>query len=196
MKVDNLLSAGILIFVAMLAATPSHAFVPVNAPVTVLVKPTVALVKSKVTISGTSLVVGKSNQVSIKITPASGAPQELKATVDAMSAFSAEFTPATEGKYKIVVTAPDGKGSVTGELTVASPGGSAAMASVTANVLIKTIQNGHAAGDAQIANLPPSPVKDEFQQKSAELKKKIAEIPAAQKQYEMALSNQSSGALG
>ena len=187
MKVNKLLAAGIAAFVVMLAVQPSHAFEPIDAPVTVLVKPAVALVKSKVTISGTSLVVGKNNQVSIKISPASGAPQELKATVDAMGAFSAEFTPATEGKYKIVVTAPDGKGTVTGELTVASPTGSAAMASITANALIKTMQSGHAAGDAQIANLPPSPVKDEFQKKSAELKKKIAEIPAAQKQYESAL---------
>ena len=184
MKVNKLLAAGIAAFLVMLAVQPSRAFEPIDAPVTVLVKPAVALMKSKVTISGASLVVGKNNQVSIKISPTSGAPQELKATVDAMGAFSAEFTPATEGKYQVKVTAPDGKGTATAELTVASPTGSAAMASVTANALIKTMQSGHAAGDAQIANLPPSPVKDEFQQKSAELKKKIAEIPAAQKQYE------------
>ncbi|MEP7156644.1 MAG: hypothetical protein ABI905_12775 [Betaproteobacteria bacterium] len=165
------------------------AFTPINAPITVIVVPSTALVKSKVTISGSTLVVGKNNQVSISISAAGagGKAVELKATVDASGAFKTDYTATAEGKYKIAVTAPDGKGKAEATLTIASPVAAASTSSAAAPSLIKTMQSGQAAGDAQIAALPPSPAKEEFQKKSAALKQKLAEVPAAQKQYENAL---------
>ena len=176
----------------MLAPLPAHAFEPVDAPVTVKVSPEVALVKSKVTLTGTSLIVGKNNEVTISVAPESGAakpaPLTLKAKMDASGNFKTDFAADSEGKFKITVMAPDGKGSASTSLQVAAPLAAAGSSSASANALITTMQKGQSAGDAQIAALSPSPAKDEFQQKSAELKKKLAEIPAAQKHYEDALS--------
>ncbi len=181
-----------VVLTSTLASSSALAFEPVNAPVTVKVSPDVALVKSKVTLSGTSLIVGKNNEVTIAVAPESGAaqppPVKLTAKIDTTGNFKTEFSANTEGKFKIIVTAPDGKGSANATLQVATPLAAAGSQSASANALIATMQKGQTAGDAQIAALPPSPAKDEFQQKSAELKKKLAEIPAAQKQYEDALA--------
>jgi len=171
----------------MLMCSSAWAFKPIDAPVTMMVVPSTTLVQGKVTISGTSLAVGKNNQVTISIAGAGGKAVELKATLDATGAYKTDYTAAAEGKYKVVATAPDGKGKAEAALNVSSPAGAAATSSAAAPALIKTMQNGQAAGDAQIAALPPSPAKDEFQKKSTELKQKLAELPGAQKQYENAL---------
>lgn len=184
----NLLARIASRLVVALLMPAAHAFTPVNAPVTVTATPSTALVKARVTIAGTSLVVGKSNQVAIRISGSSGAPIELKATVDPAGAYKADFTPAAEGKYKVQVTAPDGKGKAEASLSVVSPAGATAATSAPAAALIKTMQSGQAVGDKEVASLPASPAKDEFQKKSAELKQKLSELPAAQKQYENALS--------
>ncbi len=185
------ISNAALLFSCLFMAVPVLAFEPVNAPITLKATPEVALVKSKVSLTGTSLIVGKKNEVAINVTASGGAnksaSQSLKATIDAKGNFKTEFAVDAEGKYQITATAPDGKGTATTTLLVALPLAAAGSASAAATALIATMQKGHAAGDTQIAGLPPSPVKDEFQKKSAELKKKLAEVPAAQKQYEEAL---------
>ncbi len=182
----SLLARMTSLFIAAMLMPAAHAFTPVNAPVTVAVTPSTALVKAQVTIAGTSLVVGKNDQVLIRVT-GSGAPVELKAKVDASGAWKTDFTPAAEGKFTVQATAPDGKGKAEGKLTVVTPSSAATAVSAPAAVLIKTMQSGQAMGDSQVASLPASPAKDEFQKKSAELKQKLSELPAAQKQYEQAL---------
>ena len=177
----------LLLMSASFFAMKAQAFTPVDAPVTVTVVPSIALVQAKVTISGTSLVVGKNNQVNISITAAGGKATELKATIDANGTYKTDYTATAVGKYKVVVTAPDAKGKADATLTIASPAGAAASSSEAATSLIKTMQSGQAAGDAQIAGLPPSPAKEEFQKKSVALNQKLSELPAAQKQYESAL---------
>lgn len=182
------LSQLLLLLPTMFAAGIATAFEPVNAPVSVTVTPSTAVVKAKVTISGGSLALGKNNQVAIRIATASGKPTDLKSTLDASGAYKAEFVPTAEGKYKVEVTAPDGKGRAEATLNVVAAAGAAASSSASAAALIRTMQNGQAVGDKQVTSLPPSPARDEFLKKSAELKQKLAEIPGAQKQYEAALS--------
>ncbi len=172
---------------AVLPIKTAWAFKPVDAPVSVTVVPSTVLVKGRVAISGNSLIVGKNNQVSISVGTGSGQPVLLKATVDTSGAYKAEFAAMAEGKYKVTVTAPDGKGKSEATFTVAAPTAAAASSSAAAPALIKTMQSGQAIGESQVATLPPSPAKDEFQKKSADLKQKLAELPGAQKQYENAL---------
>lgn len=188
-----LLKKGLLLAAAMGAINvPALAFKPINAPVSVAVVPTTALVKSKVTFAGTSLVVGKNNQVTIKLTAGGAgngkAPIELKATVDSNGAYKAEYVTAVEGKFTVIATAPDGKGTAQTTLTVVAPAGATANASAAAVSLIKTMQKGQEVGDNQVSSLPPSPATEEFKKKSAELKEKLAQLPGAQKQYESALN--------
>jgi hypothetical protein len=183
---------GLISISCLFASTIAAAFEQANAPVTVKVIPEVAMVKSKITVSGTSLALGKNTDVTITIALAGGvnksASKTMKANVDAKGNFKTEFIAEAEGKYQVIVTAPDGKGTASATIQIAKPLTALAAASASAGALIATMQQGQAAADAQLNSLPPSPPKDEVQQKSAELKKKLAEIPAAQKQYESALS--------
>lgn len=172
---------------AAISSKPVWAFKTIEAPVTVTVVPSIALVKGKVTISGSSLIVGKNNQVSISVAADSGQPTLIKAAIDTFGTYKTEYAADAEGKYKITVTAPDGKGKSESSLTVVAPSAAAASSSAAAPTLIKTMQSGQTAGDAQISALPPSPAKDEFLKKSAELKLKLAEVAGAQKKYENAL---------
>ena len=109
----------------LFVAAPATAFQPGIAPVSIKVVPEVALVKSKVTLSGTSLIVGKNNEVIISVASASGeskpAPKTIKATLDDKGNFKTDFSVETEGKFQITATAPDGKGTASTTLQVAAP---------------------------------------------------------------------------
>lgn len=170
-----------------MAVFDASAFEPTNAPVTLHASPSVALVKSGVTLSGTSIKVGKAGQVTIKIVPASGAAKTIQAALGEDGKYTTTYKADAAGKFKVTATAPDGKGIAETSFTVTSPTGVAQASTEGSKALIATMMKAQEIGDQQVASLPDSPAKEEFKKKSAELKKKLAEAPAVEKQFESAL---------
>ena len=150
-----------------------------KAPIEVKAKPAVALAGTTVTLSGKTYVDGKRFTVTFAISPTSGPTVKLTAKADSEGRFSLAYkTPKAPGEYRVVVTAPDGKGTTTlsfkalGAAGLADAAGkSMALLAASAAEVTQGVHQGLAGG-------PDSPAKQQAEAKLDELEKKEGELAA------------------
>ncbi|MES2885664.1 MAG: hypothetical protein V4709_12720 [Pseudomonadota bacterium] len=164
---------------------------PIDAPVSFSAAPAIAVPGTPVLLKGrTPFVTDPPGEVSLQISPpasdggdADGTPVTVTAPLDKDGNYSLSYTDTeVMGEYRIVVTAPDGKGSSTGKFAVLLMSGEKMAEQVTGTVYQGYKETFVAAelaldGAAEILrSLPPSPEKDEALGKLEPLKGELENI--------------------
>jgi hypothetical protein len=155
------------------------------APINVEVKPSPAAIGSKVSISGTSLVLDGLTTIQIAVHPPQGNPVPLTAQLDAGGEFTTSYTVATGGSYKFVATSPDGK--ATAEATVSvivSPGVTEQSAQAIQQLVAETKEGVTTLGE-QVAQQAPSPPQAELVEKLDALAAGLEQAPAVKLRQSM-----------
>jgi hypothetical protein len=136
-------------------------------PISVDAKPSTTLVGSAIQLSGSTLAL-LNNDVVVTITAAKSTPPQstrLPAVRSADGSFKVSYVPKVAGAYTVDALAPDGRGHASASFTVENP---SQLSPATAQAFADLAQD---AGDiVQIArkkldNIPPSPARDQAQQK-------------------------------
>ncbi len=159
-------------------------------PITIDAKPATTLAGSAVELSGSTLAL-LNNDVVVTITaPKSTPPQSTKlpAVRSADGTFKVSYVPKVAGAYTVDALAPDGKGHALASFTVENP---RQLSPATAQGLADLAQD---AGEIvrinrkNLDNVPPSPARDEAEQKLDVLTQSMGEL--------IEVSQQLSGNLG
>lgn len=136
-------------------------------PISVDAKPSTTLVGSAIQLSGSTLAL-LNNDVVVTITaPKSTPPQSTKlpAVRSADGSFRVRYVPQVAGAYTVDALAPDGRGHASASFTVENPN---QLSPATAQAFADLAQD---AGDIvqtarkKLDNIPPSPARDQAQQK-------------------------------
>ena len=136
-------------------------------PITVDAKPSTSLVGSAVELSGSTLALLNNDVVVTIAAPKSTPPQStrLPAPRSADGAFKVSYVPKVAGSYTVDATAPDGRGHASASFTVENP---RQLSPATAQALDDLAQD---TGEIvristqKLNNIPPSPARDEAEQK-------------------------------
>jgi hypothetical protein len=165
--------AGFVLLVTTIAGGVALAQQPTEGdamPVDVTVKPTRALPKAPITVSGTTLVDGRHPAVAIWIAPPAGEGTALTGTLGTDGTYSVRFEKtATPGVYSVVVTAPDGKRKAKASFEIQG-------AAAFGDEAIAAMKGALDATDAGLANVTGLVGRVEDVPQRAELERKVADL--------------------
>jgi hypothetical protein len=170
-------------FQANTAATASANPEDENFPVTVNAAPSTLLSGNSVVLTGTTLPLLNSDVMITIAAPKATPPQfaKLPAIRNADGSFHLTYAPKVAGAYTVTALAPDGKGHAATTFTVENP---SQMTSATAQALNDLVQDSNDLGRTvrqKLANLPPSPARDQAEQKLDGLTQKLTQLTAPTK---------------
>ena len=179
------------LFACTLGTAAQAQLEPIDAPVSFTATPAIALPGTAVLLKGsTPFVTGQPGEVSLQISPpaadggdADGTPVTVTAALDKDGNYRLSYTDTqVMGEYRVLVTAPDGKGSTTGKFAVLLMTGEKVAEQVTGTVYQgykETFVAAELALDGAVEilkSLPPSPEKDEALGKLEPLKSELEKI--------------------
>lgn len=163
----------------------------IDAPVSFTATPAIAVPGTAVLLKGsTPFVTGQPGEVSLQISPpaadggdADGTPVTLIAALDKDGNYSLSYTDTqVMGEYRVLVTAPDGKGSTTGKFAVLLLSGDKAAEQVTGTVwagykaVFQASETALLGAEQIINSLPASPEKAETLKRLAPAKKELERL--------------------
>jgi len=164
---------------------------PIDAPVSFTATPAIVVPGSAVLLRGsTPFVTGQPGEVSLQISPpaadggdADGTPVTVTAPLDKDGNYSLSY-PDTRvmGEYRVLVTAPDGKGSAKGKFAVLLMSGEMGAVQVTgtwwagSKAVFEATETAVVGAETLINSLPPSPSRDEATKRLEPTKKELARL--------------------
>src|SRR5262245_23851375 len=135
-------------------------------PISVTVKPRMALPGTPIVFSGTTVADGKRFDVRITVVKPNQQPVSGSVRVDAQGNYTVKFNEAkAPGVYRATLTAPDGQGHDTASFTVGVPGdiGNSASNAVQ-HIVDDGVEIEHRLSEA-LEELPESPAKEEVKER-------------------------------
>lgn len=147
-------------------------------PITVEAKPLTMLAGNTVQLTGTTLALLNSDVVLTIAAPQSSPPQSVRlaAVRNADGSFHASYVPRAAGVYTVDAMAPDGRGHASASFKVENP---EQLSQPTVQALADLAQD---AGEIvsisrkNLANVPPSPARDQAEQKLDSLTQTMGEL--------------------
>jgi hypothetical protein len=153
-------------------------------PITVEAKPSTSLVGSVIELSGSTLALLNNDVVVTIAAPKSTPPQSTKlpAARSADGTFKVSYVPKVAGAYTVDATAPDGRGHASASFTVENP---RQMSPATTQALADLAQDADeivSTSRQKLNNIPPSPARDEAEQKLDAVTQSMGEFVEVSKQ--------------
>jgi hypothetical protein len=157
------------LFVVALAASPEGLAAQGGSepmPISVTVKPHMALPGAPVTLSGTTVADGKRFDVRVTVVKPNNQPAVGTARVDAQGNYTLTFTDDKQpGSYRVTALAPDGQGHDTTSFSVVVPQDFAASAGNAVHHLVDVAAEVEHRLDEAVKNLPESPARQEVEER-------------------------------
>jgi hypothetical protein len=152
------------------------------------VRPELAAPGASVTISGRTAIDHESRRVAITVTLPDKTTAPLQVRANEEGDFSTTFDKtAAVGEYRVQVVSPGNLSRTDTRFAVGASGAVTQALATEHEELGRTAQNAVARVSAQIATLPASPAKEEFQEKMASLKSEMARWPDESRRFRTAL---------
>lgn len=177
-------SACVVVFALAPGAGPSplvaqEGLTPGDLAITAIASPADVFPGDTVKIRGSTGLTGEDSQVGIRIIPPGGkAAVGLSAKLQASGDYQASFPGALDlGVYAVEVTAPDGKGHASTSFRVVTAGVIPEEVAATADSLVFAAARAVEIATQGVAGLPPSPARDEAEQKLDDLEAELGELP-------------------
>lgn len=196
------LRALIPLLLCIAAPLASAQLEPIDAPITLSAAPAIAVPGATVVLSGaTPFVTGKPGEVQLTITPPAadggdgdGTPITVTAAVDKEGQYTLSFKDtAVMGEYRVLATAPDGKGSSNGKFGVLLMTGEQVAEQVTGTVykgyqqVLSSSEQALDGVEEILVGLPDSSEKAQGIAKLAQLKTQLADRKKATAQASIQL---------
>jgi len=153
---------------------------PGDLGITVTASPSRLSAGDTVRISGVTGLTGEKSEVAVRVQPPSGgAPVSLAVKPQSSGSYEAGFAGAVSpGTYTVNVTAPDGKGTASTSFQVVAAGVIPEEVAARADSLVLAAEQAVDEAAKGIQELPPSPARDEAEEKLDEVQSRLDELPA------------------